>query len=407
MEPYVDSMSIYELVHIFDQGKKLSSEWAWRSSLECTALLIFGEKVILPPAPPGSRTGHGADFEYGRLLKGLGRAVRPNVKPSRSTSASALNRALQWIDENENQISVRLDDLFLAGGENHQHFEPWIESAIRIGWPEHIQRLGGLYDRELVPSITRIISRSAFIEGEVSDDLLHELRHRTQDIGELRGIMRSAHSEFMVLQYAYAAAAFARGPYHEMVASRRKGAKIVHHPMRRLILPPGNDAETVILSNGAEFLARIALGGAALERNSERRLTRYVENIGMIREYLARNEVQRNSLTEVCLYEDDAREMSVEVARCAGLAVHPWWLDKAIYITSTGTGGLLPVFLFMPFPLYVQAVGSVGITALAGLTVPSTYRHMSRRFRSFESIGGETGGRISPDWIRTARRDLP
>ncbi|MFD7904397.1 hypothetical protein ACFV4F_35965 [Kitasatospora sp. NPDC059722] len=311
--------------------------------------------------------------------------------------------------QNSRDIAEQLDELFQDSGRHHGLFEPWIESAVRIGWPEHIPRLGGLYDRELIPAISRIISQVDFVAGEVPEESLRDLREKTLNPRELDAIVKSASDELKVLQAAYVAAALARGPYHEIVASKgRGGAHMVHHPMRRLILPDVETDRQIILSNGMEYLSRIILGGALLQPNPERRMAFYVDGLVRVRSYLQARAGMRRALEETSSFEDEARELSAVVARNAGMIARPWWIDSAISTTMAAASSVLVSFALAPFPVYIQLGGS-GVGGAAGaLAVPTRrlgkyFEHLSR----FEKLGSKTKGRLTPGWVRTAEGNIP
>jgi hypothetical protein len=311
---------------------------------------------------------------------------------------------LAWSRTNRGRIAEVLEDLFLAADDRSHPFATWIGLASEIGWPEHIPRLGGLYDSELIPLIAELLSQASFIPGSVDVAPLEELRERTKKPGELAAIIRSVPNELHLLQAAYVAAALIRGPYHEIAAAKiARRADIVHHPMRRLVLPDAD--ETVVsfpVSNAAEYLCRIALNGALMEATAKTRLDRYVANVRSVRTHLYEHRRLRHTLREPQAVEDDAVKLAVETAREAGIGAHARWMEHALATPTALLAGVLTTFVLQQIPLEQYSEGglgalvpgySLGRRATARvLDAPSRVARLARR----------GAGRLVPGWIRKA-----
>jgi len=158
VEGFVDASSLYSgIMALARQTPRDSFYTEWHQALTVTATLISSDHIKLLPHP---RQEGPASGPYGILLKGLQDTVSPIILPESSKTA-ALRMTKQWAAQNVDKLRRALA-LFTAEGASLSSGDEakWLDSAISVGWNEHIIRQRDMFDWDFLQQLASILNVS-------------------------------------------------------------------------------------------------------------------------------------------------------------------------------------------------------------------------------------------------------
>lgn len=156
---------------------------------------------------------------------------------------------------------------------------------------------------------------------------------------------------------AYVVSALIRGRYHDYVA-RKSGQQIMHHPLRRGVLPTARGSHQEFpVANTERYFASIVLA-AAFSQRRKLRVASWTDSVLSARRAMDAEELDLRPKEE----ENVALETAVRVAKQLDIRAHSSVLDRALETTAAlGIGALTSFWL----------EGWVGFAVSAGVIASS------------------------------------
>lgn len=329
---FIDSASLYEIVRITAQPSN-SSRWTLQSAVEVTSLLIDSHHFNVAPAPGTTGLASGP---YALLM---GRAIESGFvglyRLEPKTERTAVKLTKQWVNRN----LVRFRNAFERLKSDQTDYEVWLDWAITQAWPEHAMRLGGLFNPQFIPEISRVLNLSV-------DRLtaVHELSCMPSVVAKFAK-RQPDNDDFRDMRDAYVLAALIRGPFHHYT-SREDGLQTIHHPLRSTVLPSmrqlGNVQDVEFPITVRSLLATIIVNGAKKETSQERRIEAWIENVRLIKGGL--NAKYYNLEDPASL--EKAMNKAVEIAQKLHIRTYPRDLENMLgYMLGVGVGMLTKIVL--------------------------------------------------------------
>ena len=253
-QSYIDSATTYEVLPLLSAAQANDAyPWAWQNTVAATSMLINTPHLLMAPAPV---LRSGAAGLYGQLTLGLADFMS-HYRPAPADARDALQKTKRWARKNVGKVQSAYAKL-MADTTNYQR---WLDWRITNAWVENAARLGGLFNADFIPELSKIMN--------VPEADLIRVRHLSSDVREVSGYVnrRSPHDDFQLLTDAYILSALLRGRYHDFIA-RKSGLQIVHHPLREGVLskPKRTDHKNFSVSNTERYLSNIVLASAFMEK---------------------------------------------------------------------------------------------------------------------------------------------
>lgn len=380
-EGYIDSASTYEIVTTLRLNRILEVyPWAYCTAIEVTALLINAEYLKLAPSPGTSGLASGP---YGFLMEKLVGIVS-HAKPTESIVALSCERTRCWASRNTDLvhnaiISLRADE---------KNFLKWLEHSIIYAWKEHSVRLGGLFNPEFIPHISKAIKRPADYLSEVwklscNINVLDDFINRWPDT-----------DEFKTMQDAYIASLLIRGCYHDYVAEGSK-QDIVHHRVRQSVLSNLSSSPLIFFPvlDTQTILARAIVQGAFAESSHLGRIALWVENVEKARKAQLLGIIDLRKKLTLNIAKDAVKN----AIKQADLRLHPKFVEEAIDTSIAMGVGLLTSFVLKE---WISAGLSIGTyffsrTKSIGKRVANSFYRSEHRL---EQLVNSAAGRIESVW---------
>jgi len=383
---FIDSASTYGVVEALGHSRPRDAyPWCWRAALEVSMALVSPatQNLLLAPSP-GTNTGT-VSGPYGQLMSGLSSAIG-NYRIADDIRLGALKKTKSWARTRPGTIQKAFATL-----RTDPSFAPWLGFSIREAWVEHSRRLGGLFNRELIGLIAKVLDLeepAVLVAWEKSCDL-----SRLEE--DASRILESP--EYCVMRDAYVVAGLIRGRFHEHVA-KDSGSQIIQHPFRSVIALPTYrlPCAQVEFSNSASYLANIILAGSLSESGYGRRIEAWLHNVLLSRNAISQGEVD---LPHKPTHES-ALSHAIGVAKKVGLRTHARLLDDVVD-AAVGAGiGYLTSFVLVGWTAF-------GVGAAVGLS--SRRKRIGEQLNAlaFERTSRLVGlalsgpGRVQPIWLGT------
>lgn len=265
---YIDSASIVGVIAAltYDRPEKWP-EWTAQSATATTSILTNDRQFEIAPTP-GAYTGARGLFDV--AMHGLSMFVS-EARPSARSHGRAHRRVVAWANAN----AARLRGIYTETKADPS-FEPWLEWAVTQQWVDHSQMLGGLFNREYIPALSRVL-------GLTKADLkrLWSATTNPKQVDRWASTF-PADGDGEAVASAFVVSALMRGRHHDALAelSRRQ---IMHHPFRDKVLRTRKDSAQFKLTNTEAHFASIMLASAMVEREPAARVALWAENLAKTR----------------------------------------------------------------------------------------------------------------------------
>ena len=365
---FLDATSLYEVLHLM-RFRVLSDayEWAWRSSVEVTAALVFVDHISLAPTPQPLMAGEGP---YNNLL-----TLLPFLSPaaiSQASAALALSETQEWIARNPLQLLNALQRL----NEDQQTFGRWLREGAFPDFPEYLRRLGDLGSDPFATQVASIIGLDTLELQRLWKSVPQWSRVKVEDLDSEMG---------RTLTSAYVLASLCRGVFHDRVASLVP-ASIIHHTVRMSVLTsdvPRQFDQVLAISYAKRALAVQVLLSAFRAGSLAERLTSWAFLVNHLR-----GSVKARDLTE----HDEGVEAAHSSAERLIRGISNRTSDtRDATAESAARFGELEEFRVSPWPRFVSDVTPKE-------TLP------------FEDLTAGARGRVGSDWsapMRSEAKQIP
>jgi len=273
-----------------------------------------------------------------------------------------------------------------------------MDGAIKVGWAEHSQRLGGLFNVSFIPQIALVLGRD--------EAHWHALWRLTCDPKWISEQVRNPYggADFSDVADAYLLAALLRGLYHDYLA-RDSGGQIIHHPFRAPVLTPLRNTSAVDFSvhNTERFLATITIASAFAEKSMERRIELWASNVHNAHKAFVEGSMDLDPKD----YEDVALEVSLRNAKVARIRGYGKWLDAVLRLGEALGVGVLTSFVLNRWAAAAAGVGAQALSDHFGGIGSAANRIFTRESR-LRQLAQAGPGRIIRVWQRgDVRRTTP
>lgn len=378
---FIDSASVYELVCLYSHSDPNSAyPWAWHAAIQVSCALLTTPSLRIAPAP---REAGGASGAYGKMMRAMGDLVSP-TRPDPAADAKALELTKRWARRN----SVKIRDIYGIMQKDERNLPRWMDTAITLAWEEHAARLGGLFNEQFIPQISRIL--------DVGDGDLRDVLRQSQDPSIVRHYVREKPDQdgFRLLKDAYFVSALIRGPFHDYVARERQ-QQILHHPFRRELLPrlTRNPKLRFEITNTADYLSLILAAAPFAESDPESRALHWVESVRKARTRALSGDLDLQQKH----YESTALETAIAAAKKIGVRLHPRRIEKMVdALLAFGIGALGWLSLSPWVGVSATAAGvAIAVDGRVGKRVAQRAYLTERRLRS---ISSSVPGRLEDVW---------
>jgi len=378
---YIDSASTYEIIAVL--GSKRPAEtypWAWQSAITVTSSLINTSHLQIAPAPS---LESGAGGIYGHLMLGLAELISHH-RPDSELTQMAVRNTKQWAKDNVDKIR----DTYAKLKADNKNFIKWLERSITTAWIEHSERLGGLYNEEFIPELSRILN--------VSTIELSKVRELSCDLSLLKHYATNWPDDdnFRLMTDAYVVSALLRGRYHDYIA-QKSSIQVIHHPFREGVLPHLKKSGTVrfVVSNTERYLSNIVLASAFAERREKQRVSCWVENVLKVRKAVLAGAIDTRQKD----FNKVALDLAVDAAKRVDIRIHPRWLDEVLdAIFAIGVGALAS-FVLNSWTGFVSKIIHYGVSRKVDIGKEATCRVLDTKAR-LRDLAISEPGRIKQTW---------
>lgn len=332
-EGYIDSASVQEVVAVFNFKRlKDAYNWACNTALEVTCILFNATHLKVAPGPSFYRAPSGL---YGHLLQSLSDIViAEHVNYlSPETHQKALRNTKRWATRNHKKV-VRVYKQLESDKVN---FQRWLDRSITDAWVGHAKMLGGLFDKTLIPQISRVL--------DIPESDLYDIFQLSCDLDVVESYVkrRPDNDVFKIMQQAFTIAALLRGRYHDYVA-KELPLQIMHHPIRAkpvLLNLQGKPKTEFMVSNTEQYLSMIILGGAFAEKTRENRISCWAENVRKVRNAVFNQAIDLRPKS----YDEVAENHAVEIAQRLNIRTYPQFIEQAFDVAVAMSVGILTSFV--------------------------------------------------------------
>jgi len=342
-EAYIDSMSTWEIISSFHhKHPNQCYPWAWKTAIELTYSLISTNHVRMAPAPA---IVYGAKGYQTNLMSDLNEVIA-QLRPTSEQGKTILEKTSIWAHENTSQLSTVLKQIF----NDDVNFHQWLNNAINHALQEHSSRLGGLFNRDFIPQIAKVLK----VENKVLEDIWklscdnEKLHYFSQE--------RPDEYEYELMIKSYVLAAIIRGRFHENIANE-SNVQIIQHPLREMIHQLNESTEKIFehsVPNTRLYLANIIVASSFAEKKVENRIKCWCENIKKSRVATLNRDFDLSHKDN----DNVAKSRAVECAKILGIRTHSTFIEYAFEITAVISVSILSSFVLQP---WISAVSSVGI----------------------------------------------
>lgn len=328
-EVYIDSASIYELISLFRYPTFQDAyPWAQSSAIEVTSLMISNKSLLMSPSPSQAGIATG---DYGLLMYNLSQWIK-HKSPNHLIASHAIQKTKRWTRDNSDLITSSIKEM----RKDETNFITWLEQSIIYAWGEHSQRLGGLFNFEFIPQISKILDLQTNDLKEVwslskSKKIIDDFIKRMPD-----------DDNFKIMQDAYIASALIRGRYHEYVAKESQ-IQILPHKLRKpvFINLGKNKKHKFRVLNTQRLCAWLIVESAFCEKSIEERINLFTENLDKIRK------ANFQDLIDLRDKPDDITAIKVvkNAAKMSGVRIHKKKIEKIIDLVMAIGIGYLTSFI--------------------------------------------------------------
>jgi hypothetical protein len=394
----IDSSTLYEVIHLFrERGMASKSAWTWRCSTEVTNGLIHGRQfsiahtpaLLAYPGPWGYIQSQLADQTY-------------FLKPTAEVQRDARDVVNDWArsDHGVRLLKKSIDPSYYSSMHqgSQRSFICYQENMIVHTWPA----LVGPHDIFEARNI-RTISRVT----DVPQKELGEAYKASKDIQNLRRFAANPSLDddlLAVIWRAYLVDLLIRGRYHDEAArlesARTQGVRhgqgglVLHHPARDPVLRKLSGSKTRYeVTNTDRAFSNILLSGALAERNQQRRLDLWLENI-----FTARKAARAGKLDLMPQDNDSVAErVAAEQAKYLGIRTHARMFDEIVDATLSAGLGYLTSFVLAGWVDVAIAAGTYVAAKKQDLGTRAgrlTFEHPKR----LERLASSSPGRVEREW---------
>ena len=370
----VDSASVTEIVEVYSYSRPDAvHRWAWQSALEVTACLLTMRHVAIMPAPgpSGQAVGPHAD-----LAQGLAFVERPGAPSELAAIAAAHVR--RW----SRRSAADIRNAFQTIRSETHSYEAWLKWCIGMMWPDHAQRLGGLFDRLFLHELALILGLEQEFLQEVwsQSGNAKTVAHWAADFPDT--------ADFRAARDAYVVSALIRGRYHDYIASKHR-QQIIHAPFRdrpeilgRLSSKPGIEFK---VANTEWYLANIVVANAFGIVGLRRRIRRWLQTVQKLRLVnLSEDPLDLRPRAS----EDGSLTAAVRAARRVGVRTRGNLVDEALQASFDTGSGILTSWCLQ---------GWAGLAASMATSL-ITRRLPAFTERHFHTLALAGPGRIRREW---------
>jgi hypothetical protein len=381
---YIDSASLYAVSMIFRHRRPGDAyEWAWQSALEVTCTLVQIPHIDLAPAPAWEGAASGP---YGLLTDRIA-AIVPRAEIDAGIRKPALGYTRQRVSRAPARIATGYNTLRLE-----PNFSAWLDEYVAYAWPEHANRLSGLFNPEFVPEISKVL--------DVDQELLRDLLLQGRDPSRVEYFSRHMPDtdDFRLMKDAFVVSTLMRGIYHDKVA-QLGGYQIMHHPLREPVLAEAStdDRVEIGVTNTQEMFARMILGSAFAERTQQARIETWVENVSKARDASQRQMLDLRDKN----YDERALAAAMDAARTADIRAHPKYVEWTLDMGPSLGLGVLTSFVLISWLGF--AVGTAGtIASRTGSIGKRAAQVVYRRDGRLRDLSRLFPGRVRRVWTRNS-----
>lgn len=378
---YIDSATTYEVLPLLSAGQaKDAYPWAWQNSVVATSRLINTPHLLMAPAPV-LRSGAGG--LYGQLTLGLADFMS-HYRPTPADASDALQNTKRWARKNVAKVQSAYSKL-MADTTNYQR---WLDWSIANAWVEHAQRLGGLFNADFIPELSKIMS--------VPEADLIRVRTLSSDVREVSALVSrcAPHDDFRLLTDAYVISALLRGRFHDFIA-RKSGLQIMHHPLREGILskPKQTVPKNFSVSNTERYLCNIVLASAFTEKNHADRISAWTGNVRKVKNAASAGWIDTGMKDS----EEVALDLAVDAAKRLDIRVHAKRIDEVLDVALAVGCGALTSFILTDWPGFSAGLVEHAISKKVDLSKKVTGSLLDTKLR-LRQLAVSEAGRIEPRW---------
>ncbi|MHC4463791.1 MAG: hypothetical protein ACYS30_20520 [Planctomycetota bacterium] len=326
------------------------------------------------------RTGSGQIVAYDELLHRLLnlQVMRPFPMPSTEDRKLALAVAKRWAAKHIDKIGKFLEMLTDECSELHR----WLEWSVANAWLWHSSRLGGLFDLEFVPYLSRIL--------ELDQQELAELHRASCSASEMNQVIGRRTNDYNLMSKAYITSAIIRGRYHKAIV-KGPDQQLLQHPFRNAVLSD-IDKRMVCLNptNTMLELSEIIIDGARRQRSYKNRLFCWANNLHRAR--CALN--QDPSLLSHKSSNIQARKTAYYIAKQCGLEMSDRGFASFTELAASLGVGILAAVNLSPWVAIPAATG----TGMLLRKTNALHRGLNRAELLVHNLQHLRGGNISGRW---------
>jgi hypothetical protein len=334
---FIDSGTLFEMVPLFRRSSPSEVyPWSWHSAIAVTSMFMGARSFGLAPSPSDR---HAVAGPWGHLIERLDGWIGTPLLPPEVHHASLID-AKRFASRYPERFAAALKVL-----DKDKSYSPWLDEEMQFGWHEYWRRSGGMFNRELIPQLSRILQASGFIDATAEN--LSELhsRNRAPEVIRQYSTGTGNRNDYRLTVSAYVASALIRARYHDSVA-RLLGRQVLHHALREPLFTWTNRAEIYGASNAETYLAAIVVTSAFATRKLEDRIDWWVSNLQKVS--------QKVRLPEQTT-EAAAIDVAISAAKGFGLETRPRLITSAVDGTLATIAAGAAVFMFRSWEASITA----------------------------------------------------
>lgn len=389
MDGFVDSASLYEVVNYLRLGRNANG-WAARVSHELGALFVGAPRIHIMPG--FERDGAPSDT-YGQMVASLTDRVQ-TFEVSAEVKVRALSRTRRWARRNSDKVRSMLanlhDGTYTDGQEDYAPFAEWLANFFRYNTVEHSSRLGGVFNKTLIPELSLIL--------QVPKEDLTRIWHLSCDsdfLARNRFLDRNSGEALQIMWDACATAAMLRGRFHDGIAELSR-VQVVHHPVRSPVLKKlaAGSAEIYQATDAQQFLSAILLNAALREKSTGARVATWSESVGVTRFLLAQGLLDLSPKPTL----ESAERAAVEAARRVGVPAYGNAVSQAVEFATLIGVGAATSFTLTPWEGFALAVvaGAAARVPQVQKVIEDSRRASRRKLRRLAAAPPGRLARIRP-----------
>lgn len=295
--------------------------WDDGNVLLASYLLLHADIQMLPP--PGQYVG--ASGLYQEVLKRF-----PWLDATALSTAAASRSIKNWLTRYPHALNAAW-----RKAQIDPNFQDWARIQRELFWIDHARSFGGLFNAEYIPYIYPIMGCS-----EADLQKVHLLtRNSTWVHQHGRGELTSEDAK--IAERAWLITSLIRGRYYEYLA-RSAGLHLMSHPYKMYAGVKLASGQTLDVLNSEEYLIKMIIGSAFLEKTPERRVRTWADNVEKARNAIALRAVALPG----AVLDADAERQAADAAKTIGIQATSTRLHRALdYTVSVGMGLLFSIKL--------------------------------------------------------------